>query len=310
MARQDPVRSLSPCYPSTANLTPTSLMVLCPFIHLLMRFDTGPLSLQPTEVHSAHWVSLRALLSPQLSTFIGSDVSGRLHRSGSYFARGLARILFGRILVKAIDLVPTESVYCSSGSDFLPPGHRPSINGFVKSPHWLSGNTGWQKPSQQLVLWGLTLGNSAQPSKCLIWWLTCLGVMSDFLRAHPSCNVPDLWAWPTLSPVDYQFFIWLSTYTYRRQKTRDLESKTVTTDTVGGRTTKLSGPGEIDNTTFTILKSQSQKGIQDSDLLEVLGGYYDRAKTAVFLTLALRLGLGGLFASWALRQLQGRRYPS
>lgn len=130
--------------------------------------------------------------------------------------------------------------------------------------------------------------------------------MSDFLRVHPSSDVSNLWAWPTLSPVDYQFFIWLSTYTYRKQKINDLESKTITTDKDSESAANVSGPGEIDNTTFTILKPESQRGIQDSDLLAVLGDYYGRAKTAVFLMLAIRLGFAGLFARWAIRRLHDR----
>lgn len=274
----------------TTWLGKTPLMVLCTFIFLLLRFDTGPLNLQPSEVHSAHWVSLRALMSPQLNTYISTDVSGRFDRPGGLFTQGLARLLFGQMLVKAIDLVPTESVYCSSSPVFLPPDQNTSISSFVKVPHWLSNSKGWQRPSQQLMLWGLTLG-----------------VMSDFLRAHPSCDVSNLWAWPTLSPVDHQFFIWLSTYSYRKQKIHDLESKTVMTDNDSKKAASLSGLGEIDNTTFTILKPQGQRGIQDSDLLDVLGGYYDRAKNAAFLTVALRLGFAGLFTSWAIQRLQSRR---
>lgn len=150
-----------------AGLTPCSLMVLCPFVYLFLRFDTGPLNLQPSEVHSAHWVSLRALMSPQLNTYIGTDVSGRFDRPRGHFTQALARLIFGQILVKAIDLVPTESVYCISSSVFLPPDQQRSITGLVKFPRWLSDNKGWQRPSQELMLWGLTLGISMRFTKLL-----------------------------------------------------------------------------------------------------------------------------------------------
>lgn len=141
----------------------TRLMVLCPFVFLQMRLDTEPLTLQPTEVHSAHWVSLRALTSPYLSNYIRSDVSGRFGRSDSDFIRPIARLLFGQVLIKGIDLVPTESVYCSSGADLLPSGPRAST--FISSvlPFLSSTKPSWEKPSQQLILWGLTLGTRSMP---------------------------------------------------------------------------------------------------------------------------------------------------
>ncbi|KAL8769844.1 MAG: hypothetical protein Q9209_004282 [Squamulea sp. 1 TL-2023] len=235
----------------TAWLGKTPLMVLCPFVFLEMRVDTEPLILQPTEVHSAHWVSLRALTSPYLHNFIRSDVSGRFGRSESNFIRGLTRLLFGQVLIKGIDLVPTESVYCNSSADLLPSGPR----------------------------------------------------VSTML---PSCDPSELWAWPTLSHVDYQFSIWLFTYAYRKEQMQGMVPSNLASDKNVG---KASGPGEIDNTTFTTVQARSRRGIQDSALLEMLGGYYERAKTAVFVTLLLRIGVGGFFTAWGLRELRNRRSP-
>lgn len=125
--------------------------------------------------------------------------------------------------------------------------------------------------------------------------------MSDFLRLLPSCDTTKLWAWPTLSPLDYQFTIWLCTYAYRKQKTREMALTNVA-NTKG--TTKSSGPGDMDNTTFTTFEARSRKEIQDSALLEMLGGYYDRAKIAVVLTLLMRIGVCGLLGSWGYRSLR------
>lgn len=135
------------------------LMVLCPFVFLLMRDDTGPLMLQPSEVHSAHWVSLRALLTPYLNTYTSSDVSGRLGRPQGTLSRGLARLFFGSILIKAIDLIPTESVYCSSGADFLPSQTPSIVRSSRRLRRWPPAASSWQSPFQKLTLWGLTLGN-------------------------------------------------------------------------------------------------------------------------------------------------------
>lgn len=133
-------------------------MVLCPFVHLVMRFDIIPLALQPSEVHSAHWVPLRALLSPYLSTFTSTDVSGRFGQPTNYFFRGFARLLFGRILMKAVDLVPTESIYCSSSLEFRISKHGSATHGLRNHSRWFTPATAWQKQSLQLTLWGLTLG--------------------------------------------------------------------------------------------------------------------------------------------------------
>ncbi|KAI4238956.1 MAG: hypothetical protein LQ349_000726 [Xanthoria aureola] len=271
----------------TAWLGKTPLMVLCPFVFLQMRVDTEPLALQPTEVHSAHWVSLRALTSPYLNSYIRSDVSQPFGRSDSDFIRTLIRLLFGQVLIKGIDLVPTESVYCNSGADLLPSGPRVSTVASGLLSFLFSARTTWENPSQQLILWGLTLG-----------------IMSDFLRILPSCDPSKLWAWPTLSHIDHQFSIWLFTLAYRKQKLREIESSYPANDTtIGGP----SGPGELDDTTFTTFQARSRKEVQDSALLEMLGGYYDRARTAVYLTLLLRIGTGGLLAAWGVRELRNRR---
>ncbi|KAL9576315.1 MAG: hypothetical protein Q9212_007206 [Teloschistes hypoglaucus] len=110
-----------------------------------------------------------------------------------------------------------------------------------------------------------------------------------------------LWAWPTLSPLDYRFTIWLCTYAYRKQKTREMGLGR-SANTKG--TTRSSGPGEIDDTTFTTFEARSRKEVQDSALLEMLGGYYDRAKVAVVLTLLLRVGAGGLLGAWGYRRFR------
>lgn len=139
-------------------------MVLCPFVYLLMRYDTEPLALQPSEVHSAHWVSLRAMLSPALNTSVSSDVSGRFGYSDSGLIRGCARLLFGQVLVKAINLVPNASVYSNSIPEFLASGSTAKTYNLNLSSLLPSLRPKWQGPSQQLVLWGLTLGNQLHPS--------------------------------------------------------------------------------------------------------------------------------------------------
>ena len=133
-------------------------MVLCPFVYLLMRFDAELLTLEPAEVHSAHWVPLWALLSPDLNTFTSSDVSGRFGISDGHLSRGLNRLLFGRILIKAIHLVPTESVFCIPSPGSLPSTRNALTGSSATASPWFSTTTGLGRSSETLTLWGLTLG--------------------------------------------------------------------------------------------------------------------------------------------------------
>ncbi|KAL8810755.1 MAG: hypothetical protein Q9200_002326 [Gallowayella weberi] len=165
---------------ASANNTRTDLlirlMVLCPFIYLQMRFDIEPLTLQPSEVHSAHWVSLRAVTSPYLSIYMNTDVSGRFGHSDGYFGKAFVRLLFGRVVIKGIDLVPTESIYCNSNADLLPSGPGDSTTASKISPFLFPGRKTWKHPSQQLILWGLTLGKI--PNNEMAW-----------VRSHHSSQV-------------------------------------------------------------------------------------------------------------------------
>ncbi|KAL8807080.1 MAG: hypothetical protein Q9182_000913 [Xanthomendoza sp. 2 TL-2023] len=85
------------------------------------------------------------------------------------------------------------------------------------------------------------------------------------------------------------------------QKMQEMELSNPATENKIG---EASGPGELDHTTFTTFRARSRKPIQDSALLEMLNGYYDRAKTAVILTLLLRTGAGVLLAALGVRQSQ------
>ncbi|KAL8704883.1 MAG: hypothetical protein Q9201_001999 [Fulgogasparrea decipioides] len=86
------------------------------------------------------------------------------------------------------------------------------------------------------------------------------------------------------------------------KKMRAMHSSNPAKDGPSQKENSTSGPGELDDTTFTTFQARSRKEIQDSALLEMLGGYYDRAKIAVVATLLLRLGIGGLLAAWGYRK--------
>src|SRR3954447_24815658 len=94
-------------------------MVLCPFVFLLTNPDTPTLKLQPTEVASTHWVPLRVLLSPSVRTYEYVDVSDRFARQGGILVKSIIRSVLGKMRFSAIRLIPSESVYCSSTTEFF-----------------------------------------------------------------------------------------------------------------------------------------------------------------------------------------------
>ena len=137
-------------------------MVLCPYVHLVMRYDLPPLTLQPAEVKSAHWVSFRALMSPHLRTFERQDVSDRFFRQGNLFTRRILRSMVGQLLFTARTLVPTESSHSRSLSDYAPAAKTEHywIQTLTSQLHlkWQGHRSLASGHGPPLVLWGLTYG--------------------------------------------------------------------------------------------------------------------------------------------------------
>lgn len=189
-------------------------MVLCPFIYLMMRYDTPPLDLQPAEVQSAHWVPLHSLCSPVLRTFERANISDRAVRQRGPAMSWLVRLLAGQMLFTAVRLQPSESLFCNVVSRSIPPVDT-------------------QRP---LLLWGLTLG-----------------ITADLVEHFDSDASTGLWSWPTISHWDIRFFVWALTHSFRSQRLRWLkvskEPETVANSAIGGvdaatYTTSLPGRGK------------------------------------------------------------------
>lgn len=276
-------------------------MVLCPYIFLLLRHDIPPLTLQPTEVHSAHWVSLRALFAHSLRTYGNCDVSERLNKYNSTFARHFLRLLFGQMRFSATQLMPTESLWCSSSFLSSPPSTTSYV---IKTPILgISEFTATHPPPlpqhPPLILWGLTLG-----------------MIADFLGPLSS-GVPNFWTWPTFSAWDYRFAVWLFTWAFRARKLRELR----TADGGGGgggnnnnhrgeippQLRNLGGAKFCPSTTSEKKQAEEydeagEEGEQQKRISVVgkmLDGYFDRVMRAAALVLSFRLGLttAFLFAS-------------
>ncbi|MCJ1485090.1 hypothetical protein MMC06_005263 [Schaereria dolodes] len=268
------------------------LMVLCPFVYLLTNPECAALRLQPLEVSSVHWVSLRALLSPAMRTFQHCDVSDRLTRQGGYVVRSLLRTLLGQMLFSAVRLVPTESLFCSTVPNFIPgtdTNRRDDTKANTKTIKWLSRFLSPPINNERpLLLWGLTGG-----------------IVADFLNLLPPYSALELWTWPTFSTWDVQLITWLVTYNFRKRKRQRAASN-------GDRQTAvieegldaISGPGlGIPNGNVS-----RRRQLQSSAVGHMIEGYYDLVRIAVFISLVLRLGICSTFVIFLVRRHSRLRF--
>lgn len=266
-------------------------MVLCPYIFLLLRHDILPLALQPTEVHSAHWVSVRALFAHSLGTYGNCDVSERLNKYNSTFARYFLRLLFGQMRFSATQLIPTESLWCSSSFLSSPPISHRIKNLILGISEFTTTNPPLLPQHPPLILWGLTLG-----------------MIADFLGPLSS-GVPNFWTWPTFSSWDYRIAVWLFTYAFRARKLRELRTAGGGGDgnnnDRGEISTQLSG---LDVVTFQASatsekqaeeKDEAEEEVEQQKRISVVGemldGYFGRVMLAAALVLCFRLGLTSAF---------------
>lgn len=253
-------------------------MVLCPFVFLLLRHDIPPLVLQPAEVNSAHWVPVRALVSTSLTTWARCDTSERLSGPGDGVMRFFLRAIFGQMLFSAKQLIPTESLVCSSVPDFLPDGgsatsqpssflhHIKACLAMNSSPAYAS-----QRP---LLLWGLTLG-----------------IVTDFLRPLHSDMTSNFW--PTFSTWDFRCMVWLFTYSFRARKLRELRVDSCSSQ-LGRANNSAAEFNGFDLDTYSASAVKPQKVLPSSTVGKMMDGYYSLLKKAVIATLLFRLGFGTL----------------
>ena len=261
-------------------------MVLCPFVYLALRHDLPPLTLQPSEVHSVHWVALRALLAPSLRTVERWDLAKGSVRQQSYIMQLLTRLTAGYMLFGGIRLLPSESLYCSSTDNFIPESNVPAT-WMGSAIHTLStAFTGGRNmniaPDRPPILWGLTMG-----------------VIADFLELLDEHTTSKLWFWPTFSPPDIFLVTRLLTRNFRTQKLREL-----TTKTRRNNDTRISGFDALTHTTSTMRTSKgSESGIAGGILLE---GYFDRLFRALYVALFARFGLCLALTAFIIRRYRRR----
>lgn len=285
------------------------LMVLCPFVFLLTRHDIPPLRLQPTEVNSVHWVSMRALLAPSLRTYERADVADRLARRRPKLLRGLFRLMLGQMMFAAVRLVPSESVYCTSVADFIPGKKHSSLISLAKDRAL--------RPS----LWNYASSNGAD-KPMLLWGLTH-GIIADFLDLLPSHNTFKLWSWPTFSSWDLQLMIWIFTYRLHQQKIRELGSTIKDAPAVMEEDLDTIGKKPLQNTRWqphgvhmdglglvgwlTGYQPSQTRRSHSGAVGYLLEGHYDHLRRAVAFTLLMRFGIFATLVAFMVRRIQKER---
>ncbi|KAK3636626.1 hypothetical protein LTR56_014099 [Elasticomyces elasticus] len=201
------------------------LMVLCPYVYLLHTHHIPPLKLQPTEVAATHWVPLRSLLAKEQRTVVGEDVSSRLAEQETGVRRWVCRLMLGRMMFAAINLLPTESLHSAET-----PAPDTGVNvGAVRvedNRHTPPTYTSRAKALASRVYRSDVFSQyPAQPTEgpLLLWGLT-LGVIADFLDLLPPHNALTLWTYPTFTPLDVRFWVWLLTYRFKERKRVELQA--------------------------------------------------------------------------------------
>ncbi|KIV98376.1 uncharacterized protein PV09_09788 [Verruconis gallopava] len=241
------------------------LMVLCPYVFLMTAHSIPPLRLQPTEVASAHWVPLRALLSPKQRTFWLQDVSSRTSQQDFGLTRTLHRLSIGDMMFAAVRLIPSESVYCSSIPEFLPPEplHSEPLSLNYTAPLWGRGRLPPAPADSPLLLWGLTLG-----------------IMGDFLDMMPPYNALRAWTYPTFTTLDVRIILHLMTHWYRKERERELDEHKISFRSVEELAHKAGRPAAR-------LRSDQRRSDSNNVGL-LLAGYYKLVRRAVLVTFVVR----------------------
>lgn len=197
------------------------LMVLCPYVFLLTTPHIPPLRLQPTEVAATHWVPLRSLQSPAQRTVAFEDVSSRLANQETGVKKWMLSLILGKMMFAAINLLPTESLH-SAETPAPDTGVQLQDNRHIQEPFPFS-ILGLRNLLSQLT--NPYPNPPKQDSPLLLWGLT-LGVISDFLDLIPPHNALELWTYPTFSPLDVRFIVWLMTYRFKQRKRAELQAGT------------------------------------------------------------------------------------
>ncbi|KAK7535717.1 nudix family hydrolase [Phyllosticta citricarpa] len=309
------------------------LMVLCPFVYIMTGPEPPALRLQPSEVASAHWVSVRALLSPGQRTFWHEDVSNRIARQEFGLKRAFLRFTLGKMIFAAVRLIPSHSSFASTIPGFVPD----DVVAAASSPSSTSTSvSSWHSISLARLFTPAAQTDSATESPLLLWGLT-LGIMADFLDLLPPHNSVRLWTYPTFTSPDVRFILWALSYRFRTQKAKDVLGVLDTPEPVpqptGGVTAieeGLEAVGTRNDESVVIVKAEEEdvdaapesgisglgveryysrlgrKRTRSSAVGVLLDGYYEIVRKAVAAAAIGRVSVVVAAVAWACVRLKRR----
>ncbi|KAK0842381.1 hypothetical protein LTS02_016498 [Friedmanniomyces endolithicus] len=199
------------------------LMVLCPYVFLLTTHEIPPLRLQPTEVAATHWVPLRSLLAPSQRTVAFEDVSSRLANQETGVRKWMLSLILGKMMFAAIGLLPTESLH--SAETPAPEATAAAVqvqDNRHTLPTYYSRTTALASRVYRSDLFD-QFPVAPKEGPLHLWGLT-LGVVADFLDLVPPHHALTLWTYPTFTPLDVRFWVWLLTYRFKERKRAELQA--------------------------------------------------------------------------------------
>ncbi|KAK4698023.1 hypothetical protein P7C71_g172, partial [Lecanoromycetidae sp. Uapishka_2] len=219
-----------------------------------------------------------------------TDASDRFTRQRQPLMRLLIRAIAGQMLFGSVKLKPTESLYCSFRPDYIPEENtqvslRASVADSLKAS--LLGAQS-NEDDQPLLLWGLTLG-----------------ILADLLEVIDMNGTSKLWSWPTLSPWDMRFIIYLMTYKFRSRKLQELTTVTGRSSSDKSHSITVGG---LDATTFTASQARkSEASAAGVAAMRLLDGYSDQLQSAIFVSLLLRFAFGTTLAALLVQKYRRSR---
>jgi hypothetical protein len=249
------------------------------------------------------------LLSPGLRTYEYADVSDRLARRWGKGVKRLLQLLLGQMTFAAVRLVPTESLYSTTGSESFPLA-------FSSDADSQRGERSTRSIKQSMVVPRSATSTTTTDRPLLLWGLT-LGVIADFLDLLPAHDALRFWTYPTFTSPDLRFVLWLLSYRFRSRKERelranDVEGVAVVEEGMDAVTAGGNWQPDADQQRQSVevgigglgVGKRSQRPSRASVVGKMLEGYLILIRRAVMLTMALRLtiGSGALLAFWLRRR--------
>lgn len=257
------------------------ILTLCPFVFLWIKPVLPPLQLQPGEVASIHWVPLRTMLSSSSRTYKYVHSADRIMKRGGFVSKVVLQSMLGSIQFSAIELLPSESLYCSSSEEFFP---RENFMQSQSKTSLFNGIFNWSfsrkwdqyRKNEPLLLWGLTLG-----------------IFVDFLHLLPPYNAIELWSYPTFTNYDVQLIINILTRSLRRRNKDLLKVGNSVNLTAIDNETEAVPIGnslcvqELDGTADFLQKSRLKNQSHIVGIL--LEGYYDMLRRGAIIAAGLKV---------------------